>query len=84
MSHRLQITLTDRQYAALLGESIRSSVSMAELIRRAIDSLYRGEATVSIGGFEINLGIHRARDAAMIGRLRRRLGGRRRVDAREL
>ena len=81
MSHRLQITLSDRQYAALLTESVRSTLSMAELIRRAIDSLYRPEAALVVGGLEISVGVHRERDAAMIGRLRRKLGGRRRVDA---
>jgi Ribbon-helix-helix protein, copG family len=40
MSHRIQITLTDDQYEFLDGESDRSSVSIAELIRRALDTVY--------------------------------------------
>ncbi len=45
MSHRLQITLTDEQYAFLDAEANSSSVSMAELIRRALDTAFgpRGE-----------------------------------------
>jgi hypothetical protein len=40
MAHRLQITLTDEQYDFLCGEAERSSVSIAELIRRSIDTVY--------------------------------------------
>jgi len=38
--HRLQITISQSQYTFLNGEAARSSVSMAELIRRAIDTTY--------------------------------------------
>lgn len=37
MSHRTQITLTDKQYERLLTESERSGLSIAELVRRALD-----------------------------------------------
>jgi hypothetical protein len=40
IAHRIQITLTDEQYAFLQSEADRSSVSIAELIRRAIDTVY--------------------------------------------
>jgi hypothetical protein len=40
VSHRLQITITLEQYAFLDAEASRSSVSVAELIRRAIDTVY--------------------------------------------
>jgi len=40
MSHRFQIVLTEKQYVFLQDEADRSSVSVAELIRRAIDSTY--------------------------------------------
>jgi len=40
LSHRFQITLSASQYAFLTAESDRSSVSVAELIRRAIDETY--------------------------------------------
>ncbi len=40
MSHRTQITLTDRQYARLREESRRSGLGLAELVRRAVDRSY--------------------------------------------
>ena len=40
MAHRIQITLTDDQYSFLSSEADRSSVSIAELIRRSIDTVY--------------------------------------------
>jgi hypothetical protein len=40
MSHRFQLQLSERQYLQLNLESDRSSVSVAELIRRAIDTTY--------------------------------------------
>lgn len=40
MAHRIQITLTDDQYSFLSYEADRSSVSIAELIRRSIDTVY--------------------------------------------
>jgi len=43
MSRKTQLTLTDRQHAYLTGESIRTGLSMAELMRRAIEKVYRPE-----------------------------------------
>jgi hypothetical protein len=40
MSHRLQIMITHEQHVFLDAEAFRSSVSVAELIRRAIDTVY--------------------------------------------
>jgi hypothetical protein len=40
LSHRFQITLPSAQYEFLTSESRRSGVSVAELIRRAIDTTY--------------------------------------------
>jgi hypothetical protein len=40
MAHRLQVLLSRDQYAFLDAEADRSGVSMAELIRRAIDTTY--------------------------------------------
>lgn len=40
MSRRFQVVLTEQQYAFLDREADRSSVSVAELIRRAIDTTY--------------------------------------------
>ena len=40
MSHRLQITISREQYDFLDAEADRSSVSMAELVRRALDTVF--------------------------------------------
>jgi triacylglycerol esterase/lipase EstA (alpha/beta hydrolase family) len=40
MGHRLQITVSSQQYAFLDEEANRSSVSMAELVRRALDTVF--------------------------------------------
>lgn len=40
MSHRFQVVLSDQQYEFLDEEANRSSVSMAELVRRALDTAY--------------------------------------------
>lgn len=40
MSHRTQITLTDGQYRRLRDESARSGLSLAELVRRAVENAY--------------------------------------------
>jgi hypothetical protein len=69
MSRKTQITLTDRQHQLLVEESLRSSVSMAELIRRAIDSVYRPRLRPVVGGFQVNVGLVRTPDAAIVGRL---------------
>jgi len=40
MSHRTQLTLEDDQYERLLAESRETGLSLAELVRRAVDSAY--------------------------------------------
>jgi hypothetical protein len=72
VSRKTQLTLTDRQHAYLLGESIRTGLSMAELIRRAIDRIYRPEQRPRVPGYELSLGIWKRPDAAVIGRRRTR------------
>jgi hypothetical protein len=75
MSRRTQLTLTDRQHAFLADESWRTGLSMAELIRRAIDGTYRPAARPKTDGFEVSVGWWKRPDAAAIGRRRsRRLG----------
>jgi hypothetical protein len=69
LSRKTQITLTDRQHQLLFEESMRSSVSMAELVRRAIDATYRPKLRPLVGGYQLNLGVLRAPDAAILGRI---------------
>ena len=73
MSRKTQITLTDRQHAFLVGESLRTDLSLAELVRRAIDSTYRPKVRPSLRGYEFSLGIWQRPDPAIVGRRRRRL-----------
>ncbi len=40
MSHRTQITLTDKQYARLRAESEQTGLGLSELVRRAVDTSY--------------------------------------------
>jgi hypothetical protein len=68
MSRKTQVTLTDRQHSFLLTESDRTGLSMAELVRRAIDRVYRPEARPRVRGYEISAGWWSRPDAAVIGR----------------
>jgi hypothetical protein len=68
-SRKTQITLTDRQHQLLLEESVRSSVSMAELVRRAVDATYRPLTRPIVRGYHLNVGLQRAVDPATIGRI---------------
>ena len=43
VAHRLHIMISDRQYAFLDDEADRSSLSIAELIRRALDTVFGPE-----------------------------------------
>jgi len=40
MGHRLQVTISNDQYTFLDAEADRSSVSIAELVRRALDTVF--------------------------------------------
>jgi hypothetical protein len=69
VSRRTQITLTDRQHAFLAGESFRTGLSMAELVRRAIDGTYRrGLFPRVVRGFEVTAGVWHRPDASAVGR----------------
>jgi hypothetical protein len=68
MSKRTQITLTERQHALLLDEAFRSGLSMAELVRRAVDSVYRPYRRPSVRGVEVSLGVWRRPDAGVVAR----------------
>ena len=76
MSRRTQLLLTDRQHAFLVTEAERTGLPMAELIRRAVDVVYRPELRPRIRGYELSAALWKRPDAAVIGRRR----GRRVVD----
>jgi hypothetical protein len=68
MSRKTQITLTDRQHALLRDEADRTGLSMAELVRRAVDCVYRPHSRPRLKGFELSLGVWPRPDAAVAGR----------------
>jgi hypothetical protein len=68
VSRRTQVTLSDRQHAFLLGESDRTGLSLAELVRRAVDLAYRPGVRPSVAGVEVSFGVWRRPDAAVVGR----------------
>jgi hypothetical protein len=68
MSKRFNITLEDLQYDALTAESARSSIAVAELIRRAIDHAFELDSRRRTSGIELSVGVWRRPDAAVVGR----------------
>jgi hypothetical protein len=77
MSQRFHVLLTSRQHELLFDESSRTGLSVAELIRRAVDRTYREHAKPTVRGVEISVGVWRRPDAAVAGRRTRTLDGRR-------
>jgi hypothetical protein len=67
-SRRLHVTLTERQYLLLREESHRTSVSMAELVRRSIDTALRPHRRMTFRGLELSLVLARQLDAALAAR----------------
>jgi hypothetical protein len=76
MSRRTQVTLTDRQHAFLVSEAVRTGLSLAELVRRAVDGTYRPHLRPKVAGLELSLALWRRPDAAVAGRRPARLGQR--------
>jgi hypothetical protein len=68
MSRKTQLTLSDGQHDFLVTESYRTGLSMAELVRRAIDATYRPQVRPRFRGIEIAAALYRRPDAAVIGR----------------
>jgi hypothetical protein len=68
MPTRFHVTLEDHQYRFLTEESGRLSVSVAELIRRAIDSTCSLDPGRQTSGVEVSFGYWRRPDAAVAGR----------------
>jgi hypothetical protein len=63
MSHRTQITFPDDQYARLKGESERSGLSMAQLLRRAVSAVGGDARRVDTDrGLDASFGAWRDRD----------------------
>ncbi len=59
MSRRLHLTLTDAQYAYLNTASERTSLSVAELVRRALDEKYPASHTQPREADELTVAVWR-------------------------
>jgi len=68
MGIRFNVVLEPRQYRFLRAEAERSSITIGELIRRALDHTYGFEDERRSKGVELSLGVWRRPDAAVIGR----------------
>jgi Ribbon-helix-helix protein, copG family len=68
MSRKTQITLEDGQHALLKAEAALSGISMAELIRRAIDHVYRPWVRPTVRGYEVAFAFWKRPDSAVVGR----------------
>ena len=64
----MHVLVTDLQHETLVAEADRTGLSVAELVRRAIDRAYRPDARPKTGGFELSVGLWRRPDAAVAGR----------------
>jgi hypothetical protein len=67
-TRRMHVALTDPQYNVLAVEAEATGLSMAELIRRAVDRTYRPAARPAVGGVAFHLGLWTRPDAALVGR----------------
>ncbi len=70
---RFHVNLTERQYEFLSFEAYVSGLTRGELVRRALEHTYPLRERPRVGGIELNVGLFRDPDAAIVGRrLRRR------------
>jgi len=60
--------LTQEQYALLKAEAEVAGLSLAELVRRALDHVYRPRVRLSVRGWEISFAVWRRPDAAVVAR----------------
>jgi hypothetical protein len=70
-SQSAHVRFTSGQYADLLAESVRTGLSIAELVRRAVDVSYRENRRPLVGGFQLNFALRRGADSADVARLTR-------------
>ena len=62
------MTLTDEQHAFLRVEAHLTGLSMAELVRRALELAYPTVERPRVRGWDVRLGVWRRPDAAVAGR----------------
>lgn len=74
MSRRTQITLTDEQYALLKQLSSANGVTLAELIRRAVDNVYGRRRAAELDWLDDSFGAWKDRDLDGVEYVRRLRG----------
>jgi hypothetical protein len=73
MAMNIHVLVRSDQHATLLEEAARSGLPMAELVRRAIDAVYRPNRRPAARGMEVSVGVWRRLDAGVTGRRLRRI-----------
>ena len=66
MARKTHITLTDRQHEFLLEESMRTGLSMAEMVRQAIDAHWRPQARSPVRGYDVRLSVWKRPSATIV------------------
>ena len=85
--HRTHVMLTQEQYTLLKAEADVAGLSLGELVRRALDHVYRPSARLRVRGWEVTFALWKRPDAAVVGRrlkVRRRSTTRAYPDVRRL
>jgi hypothetical protein len=73
MAMNIHVLVRSDQHATLLEEAARSGLPMAELVRRAIDAVYRPNRRPAARGMEVSVGVWRRLDAGVTSRRLRRI-----------
>jgi hypothetical protein len=68
IGRRIQLTLTDEQLEALQYESEVSGLSIAAIVRRALDYVFELNIRQQVLGYEVSVAVWRRPDAAAVGR----------------
>jgi hypothetical protein len=67
-SVRVHIQMGPRMHAHLVVEANRTGLSVAELVRRAVEEIYAPRRRPRLQGWQASLGFWRRPDAAVAGR----------------
>jgi hypothetical protein len=68
IGRRIQLTLTDEQLEALERESATSGLSIAAIVRRALDYTFELNLREQVLGYELSVAVWRRPDAAAVKR----------------
>jgi Ribbon-helix-helix protein, copG family len=60
--------MSDKMYRRLTKLANRTGLSVAELVRRAVERAYWRDELPRVNGFEISVGVWKRPDASIVGR----------------